>query len=317
MNDYIIAFDENGSPYIAHAFWNRKKDGQKKDHKYIQRVKGKNGLWRYFYDQAEWDAYVRGDTHKVTSLGGKIKDKIGYDERARKSNAGLDYMKADDERIAAEKRYEKAKADVDKQENFGSYLKRKLNKKSAEDFNNALAKKNQAAEEMLEAQRKHKNADYAYNKAIREYENTPLGKLETAQENIDNAKDVIADAADQSFTNALLYMDKVEGKVRDRIQEHRDTRHLKEDEKFLNEIGSQAAKIGNRVDKVPEGGSYVKDKYTWYNGEVWETEKLVNKLYEQAGDLYEKYEKAESDKERRRLRKEIKDKYDFMDQLIA
>lgn len=25
MNDYILAFDDDWSPYIAHAFWNRKK----------------------------------------------------------------------------------------------------------------------------------------------------------------------------------------------------------------------------------------------------------------------------------------------------
>lgn len=317
MDDYILVFNEFGQPYISHAFWNRKKGGQKKDHKYIQRVKGKNGLWRYFYDEAEWQAYLKGETNSVNSIGGKIKDKLGYDERTRKSEAFKNLIKADDERDAAEKKYQKTKADLDKQWKFGPSLKRAFSKKAVEEYENANARNEQAREERYEARRKHEKASRAYDAAIREYEKTPLGKLETTQENIDNAKDVIADAAGQSFTNALLYMDKVEGKVHDRIQEHRDARHLKEDEKFINEIGSQAAKIGNRVDKVPEGGSYAKDKYTWYNGEVWETEKLVNKLYEQAGDLYEKYEKAESDKERRRLRKEIKDKYDFMEQLIV
>lgn len=76
MNDYVIAFDANGQPYISHAFWNRNKGGQKKEHKYIQRIKDKNGLWRYFYDEEEWQAYLKGKTDHVDSIGVKIKDEV-------------------------------------------------------------------------------------------------------------------------------------------------------------------------------------------------------------------------------------------------
>lgn len=46
MSDYIVTFDQNGSPTIVHGF------------KYFEKIK--NGLkTRYFYSKAEWDAYQR------------------------------------------------------------------------------------------------------------------------------------------------------------------------------------------------------------------------------------------------------------------
>lgn len=51
--DYIVGVDTYGQPYIAH--W-----GQKKNHKYIARISDGNG-YRYFYTQAEWNAYLRRD----------------------------------------------------------------------------------------------------------------------------------------------------------------------------------------------------------------------------------------------------------------
>ena len=59
MADYIITFDENGQPVIAHAFWNRKNQNvSKRDFKYFQKIK--EGLkTRYFYSKEEWDAYQR------------------------------------------------------------------------------------------------------------------------------------------------------------------------------------------------------------------------------------------------------------------
>ena len=67
MSDYVVSFDENGQPYIAHAFWNRSnQNGSKKDHKYFEKIK--NGLkTRYFYSKQEWDAYQRNQSSGVRS----------------------------------------------------------------------------------------------------------------------------------------------------------------------------------------------------------------------------------------------------------
>lgn len=74
MNDYIIAFDENGSPYIAHAFWNRKnQNGSKRDFKYYQKIK--EGLkTRYFYSKAEWDAYQKNRNANSETRAASKKD---------------------------------------------------------------------------------------------------------------------------------------------------------------------------------------------------------------------------------------------------
>lgn len=48
-NDYVIAINENGEPYIAHAFEN---------HKYFQKIR--DGIrTRYFYTREQLDAYLR------------------------------------------------------------------------------------------------------------------------------------------------------------------------------------------------------------------------------------------------------------------
>lgn len=60
-DDYVILVDENGQPYIAHAFGDgvRAKWGSLKGRatRYIEKVKTKNGKWRYFYSPEELKAF--------------------------------------------------------------------------------------------------------------------------------------------------------------------------------------------------------------------------------------------------------------------
>ena len=206
MNDYILAFDENDSPYIMHAFWNRNKDGQKKDHNYIQRVKGKNGLWRYFYDEVEWQAYLKGQTDKVNSIGGKIKDKLGYDEKKRmqdakknRNRAAENYReenlrKKNTDAVANNKRQKAATLalgkgilEQKKSESVRDYISKKktiniidkeLNKVIPE-----LEKVNKAAERraksLSDATESYIEAQTAYAAAISEYGKTPIGLIDT------------------------------------------------------------------------------------------------------------------------------------------
>lgn len=71
-NDYIIAVDENGSPYIAHAYAtdNKGKNTARgvnnavagfrtRSHQYLQKVKTKTGKWRYLYTPEEVAALGR------------------------------------------------------------------------------------------------------------------------------------------------------------------------------------------------------------------------------------------------------------------
>ena len=61
MNDYIIAIDRYGQPYIAHAW------GGSKPHKYVAKVELGGGKVRYFYTQEEYNAYLRGKTETKDS----------------------------------------------------------------------------------------------------------------------------------------------------------------------------------------------------------------------------------------------------------
>lgn len=63
-NDYIVLIDENGQPYIAHAFGDRIKNyaSNRKNHKYIQRFDNYWGPGKhaYAYSQAEVKMYNAG-----------------------------------------------------------------------------------------------------------------------------------------------------------------------------------------------------------------------------------------------------------------
>lgn len=130
-DDYIIAIDENGQPYIAHAFG----DGYRRAKaKYLEKVRTKSGAWRYLYTpeevaalgrerklrksnkrdssaygQAEYDrvrsaansarSRVKGNRAQLkkdisnapTNAKNKVKDWAGYDERESRDIAQRNY----------------------------------------------------------------------------------------------------------------------------------------------------------------------------------------------------------------------------------
>lgn len=70
MNDYIIAVDRDGQPYIAHA-WGRGANGQ---HKYIAKI-GEGAKARYFYTQEQLRAFQQGARQGVQNTANKAKEK--------------------------------------------------------------------------------------------------------------------------------------------------------------------------------------------------------------------------------------------------
>ena len=204
-NNYMIAVDENGTPYIAHA------DGlfskvRQKGAKYYQKIKTAWGT-RYFYDPEEWEAYVQGKGDKPQSAVGKIKDKLGFDERARR-NAAAD-------RSANSNLF-----------NRGS-RERALNKAQSAYDQTALGRAENAINRARDAfsgigGHARKTVDRA-----RDYAQTTLGSiregtLKQAQETISNAGKTISEAsakiqsgAQKLIDNAQITARKIGGSVQD------------------------------------------------------------------------------------------------------
>ena len=70
MNDYIIAVDRDGQPYIAHA-WGRGTNGQ---HKYIAKI-GEGAKARYFYTQEQLRAFQQGARQGAQNAGVQAKQR--------------------------------------------------------------------------------------------------------------------------------------------------------------------------------------------------------------------------------------------------
>lgn len=144
-NDYIVMIDENGQPYLAHAFGDRIKNlattmnrkirnnvgagsRARKDHKYIMRVDNyfSPGKHLYLYTQDEVDAYMGRNGNKKGSrtLSNRIRDKLGWDERSARDDARANSGSNESNRMrykAAQDEYNKTA--LGKLENLGNRLK--------------------------------------------------------------------------------------------------------------------------------------------------------------------------------------------------
>ena len=93
--DYVVLFDENGQPYISHAFGDRaraawssaksaygrasstvKRAGQQA-HKYLDKIQTRSGTFRYFYDPDELKAFLQGGRHRAKETVEKAKQTVG------------------------------------------------------------------------------------------------------------------------------------------------------------------------------------------------------------------------------------------------
>ena len=145
-NDYIVMIDENGQPYLAHAFGDSVKNfastmnrkirnnvgkGSRasKDHKYLMRVDNyfAPGKHLYLYTQDEVNAYMGRNGNKAGSrtLSNRIRDKLGWDERSARDDARANA----DSSIGAGIRYKAAqdaynKTALGKLENLGNRVKK-------------------------------------------------------------------------------------------------------------------------------------------------------------------------------------------------
>lgn len=196
MNDYIIQVDENGQPYIAHAFWNRK--GQAREsHKYIARVERGKGRWRYFYTQQEWDAFnkLKGGTQRaatnMTQKGKGILSSIG--KRAEAITGAKEKRELD-----------AAKDHLDRTMNLGR-------------SDNLIPRTKDGAID-LEASGDQQTAARTRVKAkLKKYYKTPFGKIAKAKSDVEDFVDRTArkafDKVDEVKTKAKDAAEKVERKI--------------------------------------------------------------------------------------------------------
>ena len=145
-NDYIVMIDENGQPYLAHAFGDRVKNfastvnrkirnnvgaGNRykyKEHKYKERVDNYygNGKHLYLYTDDEVRAFhgQNGNQRGSRTLSNRIRDRLGYDERIARDEARANSGSNESNRMrykAAQDAYNKTA--LGKLENIGNRLK--------------------------------------------------------------------------------------------------------------------------------------------------------------------------------------------------
>ena len=201
MNDnYILVFDENGSPYLAHSIGSRMASvgkGIRQSVKYIMKIPNAfaNGAARYFYTQDEIKAYQREKqanraNREVNRLEkSKNPKKIAQLERAKVSS------------FVANKRAAEAKSDLEGKPqgrvNSAKSAIKKYSKTTLSDIRKETDKVKKAIDDIGvdEAVRYYANRDpnkVSYedrNKYKQEYAETKIGKRDFAKQEEQRAKD--------------------------------------------------------------------------------------------------------------------------------
>jgi len=225
QNDYYIAFDENGTPYIEHGvFDNVKKTvsnvastvsnaakgvgrGVRKNHKYILKV-FENGKNRYFYEQSEVDAYYRAKRagiknaaeyvqNKAKNVGTYANDMINKTKETVKSTA--DKVTG----AAANKNVEIAKKNADDASRWAKMTER-VHKENIANFKQNpteanLARAKQSGQAVTKANQNVKNAKEAVNdaktKAAWHPANIAKDIASEAKKSVDSAGDKVQQTA--------------------------------------------------------------------------------------------------------------------------
>lgn len=206
-NDYVLLFDENGEAYIAHA---NIKDSigssyqrVRKNAKYIKKIV-KDGKTRYFYDQKEWDAYVRGEGRKPTTLIGKVKDSLEIDKRDRFKAADKEYWEA---------RRKQQDALGKSYKSLGEAAKSRDRYDSSAHAQAAKDRANKDYSDLQKANDELKKADKKALDAKNDYDKTKLSKFEKFAE---HPVKKTAEAIDDVVDNAVWTAEDAINKIRDK-----------------------------------------------------------------------------------------------------
>ena len=206
-NDYVLLFDKNGEAYIAHA---NIKDSirssyqrVRKNAKYIKKIV-KDGKTRYFYDQKEWDAYVRGEKGRPTTLIGKVKDSLEIDKRDRFKAADKEYWEA---------RRKQQDALGKSHDSLGEAAKSRDRYDSSAHAQAAKDRANKDYSDLQKANDELKKADKKALDAKNDYDKTKLSKLEKFAE---HPVKKTAEAIDDTVDNAVWTAEDAINKIRDK-----------------------------------------------------------------------------------------------------
>lgn len=229
QNDYYIAFDENGTPYIEHGFFDNVKStvknvankvtstvsnaakgvgrGVRANHKYLLKV-FENGKTRYFYKQSEVDAYYRAKKAGIKNAAEYVQNKAKNAGTSAKDmlNKAKETVKATADKVtgaAANKNVETAKKNADDANRWAKMTER-VHKENMDAFKQNpteanLARAKQSEQAVTKANQNVKNAKEAVNdaktKAAWHPANIAKDIASEAKKSIDSAGDKVQQTA--------------------------------------------------------------------------------------------------------------------------
>lgn len=192
-NEYYVAIDSNGEPYIEHALFGRNSGGSnsrgsRQNVKYIEKIKD-GARTRYFYTQDELQAYYDNMRGKAKDTAQQAKQKAQASDRA----AARQLSRAAAAKEAADKnarRWITTRRDYDEAA------------KANEAYERALDDRRRAASEKRMAEKEFDKVKRDDNKA---YADTPLAKVEKAKKKVEQTIDNLVANASKAKADAETF----------------------------------------------------------------------------------------------------------------
>lgn len=290
--DYVILFDQNGSPYIAHASLSEIGQrtsgalraagsaaagtvrrgvgrGVRTTHKYIQKIE-ENGRTRYFYTQDELKAYLGEKKAQAQQVADKTKEKV-------RAGMGAAQEKASKARTRAEQ------------------ISNEFKNKASDSLNEAKASAS-AYKEYQDASKQASDENFSeaskdrMKKAWSELQKHPAGmkaemarrKVAEAGEAVENASDDVKEKASEVASNAKETAIKAKDELRQKLKDHNGSPSNSTTE-TRSMLGSYATEIPSSPDKLKE----------WADNGKKQAEQVIKEAEEALKEIEQGYKNGE------------------------
>lgn len=260
QNDYVILFDDNGTPYISHGILDSAKSavsnaakgvgrGVRENHKYILKIL-ENGKNRYFYTQEEVRAYQQAKRMGIKNAAEyaqkNVKNAVNnLTGRAATQNAARARQQANDA-----KRWE-AMTNRVHQENLASF------KRSPSEAN--LVRSKQSGQALTKARANTQRVNLEADEAQKRAERNPANRVKTTYERMkedfsDRAQEtrqVVNDRVDNVRTSVTKAADSMKSTAQDAIN-RAQTAVSNQTTKVKNAVTTRTDDVRNKLNDMQQ-----------------------------------------------------------------
>lgn len=266
-NEYYVAIDSNGEPYIEHAIFGRNSGGSnsrgsRQNVKYLEKIKD-GARTRYFYTQDELQAYYDNMRGKAKDTAQQAKQKA--QKVAERAKVEARYAVGSAQKEARDRAYDemvRASRDAGRVQVQGA-----TNTSAARQAQNDAIKAKAKLKESYDNRLVQEGAEAAkrrYDALKQKYADTPLAKVEKAKEKVEQTTDNLVVNASKAKADAETFGKEVANGIKNMASDMSGA-GTKESLNKVKAEREEAIKKAEKAEQKAEKLMARADRDGWYN----------------------------------------------------